>query len=105
MAEATTKTETGMHFQVDQIFDGPRLVKAMAVRISENEITLMGPMDQTLEEKFVWLEFGLGNDARRIKALGEIVHQGPATRTVRFKHIFPDHKQLLLDYLDRSTAN
>jgi hypothetical protein len=33
------------------------------------------------------------------------VDMGPTSRTVRFKHIFPDHRKLLLDYLDRSTVN
>ena len=93
-------------FVVDQIFSGPRRIQATAVALTADDITLRGPMDLHNDEtRYVWLEFGLGGDPRRIRALGEIVDMGPNSRTVRFKHIFPDHKELLLDYLGRSSIN
>ncbi|MFH1531232.1 MAG: hypothetical protein ABIK09_10950 [Pseudomonadota bacterium] len=93
-------------FLVDQIFSGPKRIQATAVAISANEIKLRGPMDLTSDDtRYVWLEFGLGGDPRRIRALGEIVDMGPNSRTVRFKHIFPDHRALLNDYLDRTSTN
>ena len=93
-------------FVVDQIFSGPKRIQATAVSLTASEIRLRGPMDLHNDDtRYVWLEFGLGADPRRIRALGEIVDMGPDSRTVRFKHIFPDHRQLLLDYLDRSTSN
>ncbi len=106
MAIQYQETVLNKPFVVDQIFSGPKRIQATAVAISADEIKLRGPMDLHNDEtRYVWLEFGLGGDARRIRALGEIVDMGPNSRTVRFKHIFPDHRQLLLDYLDRSTAN
>ena len=93
-------------FVVDQIFSGPKRIQATAVALTADEITLQGPMDTHNDEtRYVWLEFGLGGDARRIRVLGEIVDLGPNSRTVRFEHIFPAHRQRLLDYLDRTTAN
>ena len=93
-------------FVVDQIFSGPKRIQATAVALSSSEIKLRGPMDlRNDESRYVWLEFGLGAQPRRIRALGEIVDMGPNSRTVRFKHIFPDHRQLLMDYLEKSTHN
>ena len=93
-------------FVVDQIFSGPKRIQATAVALSASEIKLRGPVDLYNDDtRFVWLEFGLGGDKRRIRALGEIVDMGPNTHTVRFKHIFPDHRQLLLDFLEKSTTN
>ncbi|MBM4372707.1 MAG: hypothetical protein FJ098_13685 [Deltaproteobacteria bacterium] len=93
-------------FIVDQIFSGPRRIQATAVALSASEIELRGPLaDSSDATRFVWLEFGLGPEARRIRALGEIVDMGPETRRIRFKHIFPDHRQLLMDYLESSRHN
>jgi len=106
MSIAYQETVLDEPFVVDQIFSGPKRVQATAVALSADEIRLRGPMDMYNDEnRYVWLEFGLGGDARRIRVLGEIVDMGPDSRTVRFKHIFPDHRQLLLDYLARSTEN
>ncbi len=106
MTIAYQETVLDQPFVVDQIFSGPKRIQATAVAISADAIKLRGPVDlHNDENRYVWLEFGLGDDPRRIRALGEIVDMGPNSRTVRFKHIFPDHRQVLLEYLERSGTN
>ncbi len=94
-------------FVVDQIFSGPKRVQATGVALGEGGIVLRGPMDlhDIDGARFVWLEFGLGGGARRIRALAEIIDMGPSTRTLRFKHIFNDHRELLMDYLAGLSAS
>lgn len=84
---------------VTQRFSNKVKFTATAVELTEEGMTLEGPAyPADMDPRYVWLEFGLGSEEQKISALGEIVDSGPNTR-VRFKHIFPDYKRKLQDFL------
>jgi hypothetical protein len=90
---------------VTQRFSNKVKFTATAVELSEEGMLLEGPAyPADIDPRFVWLEFGLGVDDKKISALGEIVDSGPKTR-VRFKHIFPDYKRELQDFLGADKIN
>lgn len=74
-------------------------VMSVARALSEDEILLAAnPETEAQHQRFVWLKMELGADST-ISALGEIVDQGPECKRIRFKHIFPDYKRMLQEYL------
>jgi len=60
--------------------------------------------------RHAWLDFYLPRSEVRIKALVEVVHSGPKDDDldrvgVRFKHMFPDQRELLHGYLAATPVN
>jgi hypothetical protein len=91
--------------RVEEILGGGRNVPVIARAISEDEITLEGSnAEMTPEQRYVWLRLKLGDTSTTISALGEIVDMGPNARRVRFKHIFPDYKKMLHDFISKNAS-
>jgi hypothetical protein len=103
----TVSFDTGRtdSLKVEEILGGGRNVPAVARAISEDEIMLEGANpEMTPEQRYVWLRMKLGDTSTTISALGEIVDMGPDVRRIRFKHIFPDYKKMLHDYISKNAS-
>lgn len=96
--------QTGIHiddsFVVKEILGDDRHIHALGNGLSMNGITLDTPSNLLGSQKYLWLEFGLPDGGGRIKALAEITEKKKFSVKVRFKHMFPDQKKVLAEYLD-----
>ena len=105
-----------IHHHVDM--ESTRVRTALAVRhvVSDTEFfdtvaTAIGPDGLELAAlpaglsgvRHVWLEFCLPGETEGLplRPLGELIPRGARPCTVRFKHLFPDHRARLERFLQR----
>jgi hypothetical protein len=84
---------------VKQSLDGKTQHQAVGNNLSMTSITLDTPAEALKDSRYMWLEFGLPGSSDKIKALGEITDRSTFGVTVKFKHLFPDHKAKLAGHL------
>jgi len=100
--EQTNGVQKGIH--VRQILGNDRELSAMASDISMDGIQLDMPAELLSQIRYMWLEFGLPESNRKIRALGEITERSAFSVKVRFKHIFPDQKRALAQHLQAGVS-
>ena len=76
--------------------------EAVVTRLGERtmDVAFTGPapsVDELDDVDFVWVEVQLPGGAK-IRPLGELVTVSNGAMTVRFKHLFPDHRASLMGY-------
>lgn len=95
-------TQQGKNFDVVEILGNQQAIKASGTTLTQEGLILNTPSEVLATNRYLWLEFGLPDSKEKIKALAEIIERSPFQTKVRFKHIFPDQRKKLNEYL---TAN
>lgn len=91
-----------MFLKAREYFDADNQVDADVLDVTSDGAVLAMDHRGIPSNKFAWLEFMLGQN-RSVKALGRVETIETADTGVvvsfAFKHIFPDDRKVLLDYL------
>ena len=91
-----------MFLKAREYFDNNNQVDADVLDVNTDGAVLAMDPSGIPSNKFAWLEFILGQN-RSVKALGKVnsVENAESGVVVRFafKHIFPDDRKALMDYL------
>ena len=95
-----------MCLKAKEYFDTDSQVDADVLDMNSEGAVLAVDKSGIPSKKFAWLEFLLAQN-RSVKALGrvETIESGDSGVVISFvfKHIFPDDRKLLLDYLSAAT--
>jgi len=91
-----------MFLKAKEYFDTNNQVDADVLDVNSDGAVLAMDHSGIPSNKFAWLEFILGQN-RSVKALGQVetikdVESGVVI-SFAFKHIFPDDRKVLMDYL------
>lgn len=92
-------------FPVREILSFNREIKGLGQGLSLDGLTLYTPGELLAHDRFLWVEFKLGNRQDVIRVLGEITERGSQEVKVRFKHIFPHDRRKLADFLNVKALN
>jgi hypothetical protein len=91
-------------FSVKEIFGPNHVVNAVGHQLTSEGMVLHGAAVPPEQHRFLWLEFQLPGQTSHVKALGEVVNREDEQVQVRFKHLFPDHRKQLSEFLLRRTS-
>lgn len=86
-------------FEVKETLGGNQVIMASGNSLGHDGMVLDTPAQLLSDNRFLWLEFGLPATQERVKALAEVTERGPFHVKVRFKHLFPDQRKKLNDFL------
>lgn len=102
MATATLELGNAVRagFPVQQIVSDSVKADTRALSINLHGMELATTDESLAGARYFWLDFALPDeDSSRIRALGELVGRDEGRQTVRFKHLFPDHRRTLASYV------
>jgi len=99
-----TNETMAVPMKVRQILSSSVSRDVMAQRLSLEGMEMGADVPHLHGVRFVWLEFTLpGDPGGRIRALGEVPPESTGAQYIRFKHLFPDYRRRVAQFLGADT--
>ena len=96
----------GVRVFVDQFLAPDERVLGRATNLSNGGMYLLAlPSSNLKQRRYLWVHFWLPGYVMKLRALAEVIRHTSLSKVegtaLRFKFMFPDHREILEDYLDR----